>query len=68
MSVQRPLPSLSVEEVAIDQLRPDPANHRLIGAGEEELARALEPIQLTLAGNRPTRKERNRDDTRPGIY
>ena len=39
MSVQTPLPSLTVEEVPIDLLRPDPANPRWIGqeAGEELL-------------------------------
>jgi DNA modification methylase len=35
MTVQTPLPSLSVEEVPIDLLRPDPANPRRIG--DEEL-------------------------------
>jgi DNA modification methylase len=35
MKVQAPLPSLSVEEVPIDLLRPDPANPRWIG--QEEL-------------------------------
>src|SRR5664280_3769315 len=35
MSVQSPLPSLTVEQVPIDLLRPDPANPRWIG--QEEL-------------------------------
>jgi DNA modification methylase len=35
MSVHSPLPSISVEQVAIDQLRPDPANPRRIS--DEEL-------------------------------
>src|ERR1035437_2645555 len=35
MKVQASLPSLTVEEVSIDLLRPDPANPRRIG--EEEL-------------------------------
>jgi DNA modification methylase len=35
MTVQRPLPALTVEEVPIDLLRPDPANPRWIG--QEEL-------------------------------
>src|SRR5664279_2719344 len=35
MSAQTPLPSLTVEQVPIDLLRPDPANPRWIG--QEEL-------------------------------
>ena len=38
----RPLPALVVEEVPIDQLRPDPANPRRIGEEElESLTRSL---------------------------
>jgi len=42
MTVQTPLPSLSVEEVPIDQLRPDPANPRRISDEElDSLERSL---------------------------
>ncbi|MGD0020513.1 MAG: ParB N-terminal domain-containing protein, partial [Candidatus Limnocylindrales bacterium] len=42
MSVHPPLPSLSVEEVPIDLLRPDPANPRRIGdEALESLTRSL---------------------------
>ena len=42
MKVQASLPSLTVEQVSIDLLRPDPANPRRIGAEElESLTRSL---------------------------
>jgi DNA modification methylase len=42
MTARTPLPSLVVEEVSIDQLRPDPANPRRIGEDElESLTRSL---------------------------
>jgi DNA modification methylase len=42
MTVQAPLPFLSVEEVPLDQLRPDPANPRRIGEDElDSLERSI---------------------------
>ena len=42
MSVPTPLPSLAVEEVPIDQLRPDPANPRRISEDElDSLERSI---------------------------
>jgi DNA modification methylase len=47
MTAQTPLPSLSVEEVPIDLLRPDPANPRRIGDEElESLTRSLRKFGL----------------------
>jgi ParB-like chromosome segregation protein Spo0J len=42
MTTSKPLPSLAVEEIPIDRLRPDPANPRRIGDAElDALERSL---------------------------
>jgi DNA modification methylase len=47
MSVLTPLPSLSVEQVSIDQLRPDPANPRWIAQEElDSLERSIRQFGL----------------------
>ena len=57
MSLSTPVTSFTVEQLAIDQLRPDPANPRRISGAEPSLTRSLSEWGFVQPGSPGARTE-----------